>query len=150
MRKLAIITDAMVSNVIVADDSFEIVDSVDVTNSDPCPDIGWGYNGREFIPPPTPELPSGEAPTNIPESITLSEASGSMIVRMEGNNVYIGCIAFNPAWLRAVYAALVMGNETREGKAVSSRSGIKYDEFFITWEDIERINAFLTEAGLNS
>lgn len=68
-RIFAVIDDGVVSNTIVADDTFAAIIApeheavMEITGRTPLPGIGWGYDGVEFVDPNPPE----PAPASVTE-----------------------------------------------------------------------------------
>ena len=57
MKKLALMNGNVVTNMIVADDSYNPPDSIEITESTGTPNIGWSYVNGVFTPPPPPPPP---------------------------------------------------------------------------------------------
>jgi hypothetical protein len=83
------------------------------------------------------EVKTGDQETFAP--FQLSSASGAFHVSFDGLNINMDCRKFNMKWLRNELTMLHRHKKNRGTLTIASREGVLYEEYCITWEDIERI-----------
>lgn len=143
----AIIINGEVDNLAVDDDSPILENAINVTGLVPRPDIGWKYDGAIFTDPNI--VPAGDIPIpHIPPQIILSVKSKSMEVRIDNNNLFIGCLYFDPLWAKNALVELLLNDAPNVEDVIAVRRGIIYGAFFIAWEDCLLIQDFLAACGI--
>lgn len=142
----AIVANNIVTNVVVDNNSTND-QYINITDLEVRPNIGWQYDGSDFIDPN--ELIIGEV--NIPtqqEPFILSPESGSMIVKIDSGHLFIGCYNFDILWAKDALVELLTNNAPSVGPVNAVKDGVKQGNFFVTWADLQRIQDFLIECGV--
>ena len=136
-----------VTNIIIVEDPTLLSPSIiDVTDTDPRPEIGWVLV-NSVLKNPAAEAPVVSAPTQC-GSIILTEASGGMLVKAEGDLLLIGCLSFPLEWSKAAITDLIQNNAPCAGVVQACRTGVVHGDFLITWEDLQSIQNYLGALGV--
>jgi hypothetical protein len=147
----ATIVGGLVENVVLSDSPLPNTQCVDITTTDPRPAIGWAYTDNEFSPPAGlfPDF-NQEAQTvpNVPPSVELSEASGSLQLQIRDKKLWVGCISFNLPWAKQAIADFLDNNATHMAGIEAARLGLQYGDFFVSWDDCQKIRDFIAATGV--
>jgi len=146
--RFAQIEDVIIVNIVVAETDFEKSGYVSIDGLNPEPTFGWTHNGEQFINPIKSEKEKLEPsePADIPDAIKLSRVSNSMIVKFQNGNLFIGCLEFPPEWSKETLGKLLYEDAPSVGEVVATKSGITYNNNFVSWLDCERIYNYLEAA----
>lgn len=72
-RTLALIAAGVVANIVIGN-ATDFPDAVDVTDADPRPGPGWGYDGATFTPAASPAAPGSRRITKLDLINRLTDA----------------------------------------------------------------------------